>query len=115
MISNGGNGGKGQDGSSNDDTYVLLNVENDTGDSGWFSSGDLHNYYRKYFTDQGYDVEITDADDYTSLYAVFVHDKKASFNIRLHPQKCCGTTGLGGPGIPMNRDCLRVEEIEFLT
>ncbi len=102
VMSNGGNGGKGQDGSSSDDVYVLLNVDGDSGDlsgdSGWFSNGDFQNYYKNYFDDRGYDTEISNVDDYTSLYAVFVHDKKASFNVRLHPRKCCGTTGMGGVG-----------------
>lgn len=94
----GGNGGDGQDGGSSDDVYVLLRVDDDSGDSGWFSNGDLHNYYKKYFDDRGYDSEISDIDDHTSFYAVFVHNKKASFNIRLHSRKCCGTTGIGGAG-----------------
>ncbi len=99
VISNGGNGGNGQDGAASDDVYVLLNVDDgDSGDSGWFSNGDLQNYYKKYFDDRGYNTEISEIDDYTSFYAVFVHDKKASFNIRLHPRKCCGTTGIGGAG-----------------
>lgn len=94
----GGNGGDGQDGVASDDVYVLLNVDDDIDNSSWFSNGDLHSYYKKYFDDRGYDSEISDIDDYTSLYAVFAHNKKASFNIRLHPRKCCGTTGIGGEG-----------------
>lgn len=98
VILNGGNGGNGQDGAASDDVYALLNVDKDSAVSGWFSNGDLQNYYKKYFEDRGYGTEVTDINDYTSLYAVFVHDKKASFNIRLHPRKCCGTTGVGGAG-----------------
>ncbi len=98
VMSNGGDGGDGQDGSASNDLYVLLNVAEDTDTSGWFSNGDLQNYYKKYFDDRGYDTEIIGYDDDTSLYAVFVHNKKASLNVRLHPQKCCGTTGIGGSG-----------------
>lgn len=98
VISDGGNGGDGQDGSASDDVFVLFSGENGVGDSGWFSQGDLHSYYKKYFNDKGYDTDISDIDDYTSLYAVFVHKKKSSFNIRLNPRKCCGKTGVGGTG-----------------
>lgn len=98
VISNGGNGGDGQDGTASDDVYVLFGGDNDVGDSGWFSQGDLHNYYKKYFNDKGYDVDVSAVDKYTSLYAVFVHNEKATYNITLHPQKCCGKTGMGGAG-----------------
>lgn len=98
VMSNGGNGGDGQDGTANDDIYALFNGENGDGESGWFKQVDLHRYYEKYFNDKGYDVDISDVDDYTSMYAVFVHNKKISLNIRLHPRKCCGTTGKGGAG-----------------
>ncbi|XP_037051928.1 uncharacterized protein LOC119085609 [Bradysia coprophila] len=97
--SDGGNGANGQDGGTSADIFVLLNVDNDNYPSGWFSSGgDLYDYYKRYFDNRGYNAEISEVDDYTSLYAVFVHEKKASFNVRLHPQKCCGTTGIGGVG-----------------
>lgn len=90
IISNGGNGGTGQDGAASDDVYVLLNVNDNNGDCGWFSNGDVLNYYKKYFDDRGYDAEISEIDDSTSFYAVFKHDKKASFNVRLHTRTCCG-------------------------
>lgn len=98
VISNGGNGGDGQDAAASDDINVTFNENNDIGASGWFSTVDLHNYYDRFFSDRGYDPEIGGIDDYASFYALFVHDKKASFNIRLHPRKCCGTTGNGGAG-----------------
>lgn len=97
--SNGGNGADGQDGGTSDDIFVLLNVEDDSCPSGWFSSGgELLDYYKGYFDNRGYDSEISETDDYTSLYAVFVQEKKASFDVRLHPKKCCGSTGIGGVG-----------------
>lgn len=98
VISNGGNGGDGQDGGASNDIYVLFNVANGTGDSGWFSSGNPLDFYKKYFDEKGYISEVSGIDDYTSFYAIFVHDKKATFNMRLHPRECCGTTGMGGVG-----------------
>lgn len=98
VISNGGNGGDGQDALASDDINVTFNEDNDIGDSGWFSTANLHNYYERYFKDRGYDPDISGINDNTSFYALFVHDKKASFNIRLHPRRCCGTTGKGGAG-----------------
>ncbi|XP_037042709.1 uncharacterized protein LOC119079030 [Bradysia coprophila] len=96
--SNGGNGAAGQNGSGSDDVYVLLNVDDGSGESGWFSSGDILSYYKKYFSDRGYDAEISDVDDHTSLYAVFVHNRNINFTVELHPKKCCGSTGIGGVG-----------------
>lgn len=98
VVSNGGNGGDGQDGTASDDVYALFNGDNGDGESSWFKQVDFHRYYEKYFNDKGYDVDISDVDDYTSMYAVFVHNKNVSLNIRLHPRKCCGTTGKGGAG-----------------
>lgn len=98
IISNGGSGGKGQDGGGSDDVYVLLNADNHEGDSGWLSGGDVVDYYKKYFDERGYIPQVNGIDDYTSFYAVFVHEKKTSFNIELHPRKCCGITGRGGVG-----------------
>ncbi|KAJ6648957.1 hypothetical protein Bhyg_04189 [Pseudolycoriella hygida] len=99
VISNGGNGGDGQEGTGSDDVYVLLNANSDLSNSGWFSSGeDLVHHFKNYFNENGYISEINDINDHTSLYAVFVHNKKVSFNIRLHPWKCCGSIGMGGVG-----------------
>lgn len=106
--SNGGNGANGQDGGGSDDVYVLLNADDDDGgNSGWFSGGDIISYYKTYFEERGYDAEISDIDDYTSLYAVFVHNRKVNFTVRLHPKKCCGATGIGGAG--KRRNCFRVD------
>lgn len=98
VILNGGNGGDGQDAVASDDINVTFNKDIDIGESGWFSTADLHKYYERYFSDRGYDPDIGGVNDYTSFYALFVHEKKASFNVRLHPRKCCGTTGEGGAG-----------------
>lgn len=100
--SNGGNAADGQDGSGSDDVYVLLNIDDDSSDSGWFSSGDILSYYKKYFGDRGYDAEIVGMNDTTSIYAVFVHNRNVNFTVRLHPKKCCGPTGVGGVGKGMN-------------
>lgn len=99
VILNGGNGGHGLDAEASDDITVRFDEDSDSGDSEWFSTADLHNYYKRYFSDRGYDPEIVDGiKDHTSYYAVFAQGKKASFDIRLHPRKCCGSTGKGGAG-----------------
>lgn len=96
--SNGGNGGNGEVGGTSDDVHVLLNVDKYSGEIGWRSNVDLHNYYKKFFDDKGYDSEIMDVNGDASSNVFIGHNMMVSFNIRLHPRKCCGTTGIGGAG-----------------
>lgn len=90
---NGGNGGNGQDGAASDDIEVFFNETEITDDT-----ADLHDYYQRYFSDKGYVPEVSSTDNYTSLYTAYVNGKEVNLNVRLHPLKCCGKTGLGGTG-----------------
>lgn len=82
MTLNGGTGGAGQDGSTNDDVTVFPELENFKG------PGDI--YYK-----------IQDLME-SGKYKNFEFERKSfGHQIRYH-ENCCGTTGKGGLGITIH-------------
>lgn len=86
----GGNGASGQDGTESDDIVATFRRRVHI----WYKSrvfidSDLHNYYGKFLKTDGYNVEYIGEQCELS---------RCKLKFRIHPNKCCGRTGLGGSG-----------------
>lgn len=94
---NGGNGAAGQDGTASDDvvpTFTRTKHE-DSGTS--LAIPSPHEFYRRFLINDGYDAELTHPSSWFKN-VLGISDGRVRNRFRIHPKKCCGKTGLGGPG-----------------
>lgn len=93
---NGGNGGNGQDGTTNEDVTVAFEEHSHSmTDVGWVNTDQ---YFLGYLTSWGYKVEKIKLNSYFKYFAVLAIGRSEYANYRMFAKECCGVTGTGGSG-----------------
>lgn len=93
----GGNGASGQDGTGSSDVEASF-TRREHHKMVPFTQWDMISFYKDFLKEKGYDAEFIRSESRIKYYAVLAGGRENILRFRIYPDRCCGQTGMGGPG-----------------